>query len=164
MESMNSLLGELGRQLGIPGLQADEGGYCALLIDQTWMLHLAYVEARASIQCMTELGPVPHEGREALLAELLHANALFVGTDGATLGLDTVRNIAVLGREMPLAGLDFVTFEKTLEHFVQQAEHWTGHLCSAAGDPPAHDEKDADPVAASAPAPTSAQAAGWLRG
>lgn len=156
MQTMNALLGQLGQQLGIEGLKADEQGYCALSIDQVWVLHLAHVETRSCIQCMAELAPLPHDGRPALLAELLQANALLAGTDGSTLGLDAERDWVVLSRELPLAGLDFVSFEHTLELFVRQAERWMAYLHRAGGGAP-----DAKTVADTA---SAAPMAGWLRG
>lgn len=162
MDALNALLAPLGQRLGIDGLRADDSGYCALSIDQAFVLHLVHVEARDSVQCMAELGPLPRQGRATLMAELLHANALLAGTDGATLALDVARDVALLCRELPLPGLDFVAFERALESFVLQVDRWTARLRAAAAE---GDDADA-PQAASAPSAAAAagQPAGWLRG
>lgn len=128
---LNSLLQELGRQLGIPELSADETGHCTLSIDGAWALHIAWHEARNCVQCLTDLGGLPLHGREALMAQLLAANALFTGTQGATLALDPTREQVVLCREIGLTGLDYIAFEKGLEAFIEQAEHWRARLDSA---------------------------------
>jgi len=130
---LNSLLQELGRQLGIPDLAADQTGHCTLSIDNAWTLHIAWSEARNCVQCLTDLGGLPAQDREAFLAQLLTANALFAGTQGATLALDPTREQVVLCRELSLAGLDYIAFEKGLEAFIEQAEHWRARLDAAAG-------------------------------
>ncbi len=124
MQEWKDVLAQLGQRLGIAGLQADEQGYCALSIDPGWVLHLMYLPQRHCIQCMAELGALPVQGREAVLQHMLQANALFAGTDGATLGLDGARQLGVLSQELPLAGLDGVVLEQALECFVLQAERW----------------------------------------
>ena len=160
MNEWNALLGQLGERLGMDGLRADEQGYCALSIDDGWVLHLALVPERQCVQCMAELGALPAQGREDTLARMLHANALFAGTDGATLGLDAARGTGVLSRELALAGLDLVAFEDALERFVLQAERWTQWLRQAG-------ERAAAPAPAPAPA-TGADAGAahthWMRG
>lgn len=141
---LDSLLQDLGLQLGIPELAPDETGHCTLSIDGAWTMHIAWYEARQCVQFLTDLGGLPAHDREAFLAQLLTANALFAGTQGATLALDPTREQVVLCRELGLAGLDYIAFEKGLEAFIEQAEHWRARLDAAAG-PLADDRAPASP-------------------
>lgn len=152
----NTLLGQLGQRLGIEGLQADDQGYCALSMDDGWVLHLALVPARQGVQCMAELGSIPVHDRETILARMLHANALLAGTDGAALGLDAARNQGVLTLEAALAALDAATLEAMLERFVLQTERWRGWLSSLA-----HGQGVA---ATASTAPGDGLAHHWVRG
>jgi hypothetical protein len=153
MQALDNLLKQLGQRLGIPDLAADSSGYCALRVE-SWTLHLMNVPDRGTVQFMAELGAVPARNPQPVLVDMLAANALFLGTGGATLGLDPARNAAVLSRELPLDNLDFMTFHGALESFIQHAEIWMARL-----------ERPSDPVeAAGAPAPMAAMPIDWLRG
>lgn len=153
MQALDNLLKQLGQRLGIPGLATDSSGYCALRVE-SWTLHLMGVSDRDTVQLMAELGAIPTRNPQPVLVDMLAANALFLGTGGAALGLDPARNTAVLSRELPLDNLDFMAFHSALESFIQHAEIWMARL-----------ERPSDPAEnANAPAPTAGMPIDWLRG
>jgi len=70
------------------------------------------------------LGPLPAEGREALLAAAMEANWLYQGTGGATLALDPGEGGLGLQKYTWLDRLDAEAAFKTLERFAATAAFW----------------------------------------
>ena len=70
------------------------------------------------------LGPLPAEGREALLAAAMEANWLYQGTGGATLALDPAGGGLGLQKYTWLDRLDADAAFETLERFAATAAFW----------------------------------------
>ena len=142
----NDLLAELAADLGLDPVELRlEDGYTCLAVDKTSVLHLRLKEDSRELDMFMELGPLPPDGREAVLADMLQGNVLFQATEGGALGFDQARGLAVLTRRVALAGLDNKAFRDRLERFLAVANFWSGRIRGDAR------EKDQAPGAAAAP-------------
>ena len=142
------LVQELGQRLNLTGLTLN-GGVCRLVFDHHLPVDLEDDDA-GNLCFHTTLGPLPHEGREALFAALLSAHLFGLETDGAVFGLHPKTDEIYLFRSLPVETLDVDTALNVLERFTQQADNWRQKITSLAPPSP--------PATADAPAPLSPEA------
>jgi hypothetical protein len=119
---LDGLLGELGTDLGIPGLAFDDAGRCRLMIDELQVeIERTHDGSALFMTCL--VGELPASGREAVMARLLDANFLFKGTQGATLGVASGSDVVVLAHRAPAAGLGMLELRHMLENFTAAGDH-----------------------------------------
>ena len=136
MSEADALLAAFGRSNGIEGLAFDEAGGCALGFDAAALQLTKLAEAGQVLAC-APLGYLPVESAQPLLRELLSANVLFRGTQGATLGADAETGLVTIAYVIPLQGCDEVRFNQSLQNFVQIADRWQRWLDGATQSTPA---------------------------
>jgi hypothetical protein len=125
----NDLLAALAADLGLdPAALRLEDGYACLAVDKTSVVHLRLKEDSRELDLFMELGHLPQDNREAVLADMLQGNVFFQATEGGALGYDQARGIAVLTRRAALAGLDSDEFRDLLERFLAVASFWSGRV------------------------------------
>ena len=121
--NFDNLLADLGAEIGILELCADESGVCNLLFDDV-AVSLELAEGGEALYISALVGRAGQAAGAAQSAALLDANYLFSGTGGATLGVDkTTGDIAMIRAER-LSGLGKSRFLSVLEEFVNLAEAW----------------------------------------
>ena len=125
--TVQALLGEFGRTIGLDGLELDEDDYCALLIDDAHVINMEFDEAGKKLVLYSLIGE-PMGERTAAYDQLLRANYLGRETGAASLGLHPDGRGVVLSQWLPLQGLDGERFTMELERFVNQTESWTKRL------------------------------------
>ncbi|MDE0155248.1 MAG: type III secretion system chaperone [Gammaproteobacteria bacterium] len=125
--NFDNLLSDLGAEIGIPELCADEANVCNLLFDEV-AVSLELSEDGEALYISSLVGQVRQDGGAAQLAALLDANFLFSGTGGATFGVDKASGSIVLARSERLSGLGKPLFLSVLEEFVDLAEAWQKRL------------------------------------
>lgn len=128
-ERVNSLLKILGERIGVAEVALDDCGYCCLSFDEVFVNMECSGEQLALYAWLGTLAGAP---RSLLAAELLDANYLFRGTQGATLGVDQATGDALLAVQLPVATLEIDDFEQSLENFVNVAERWRKRFEQAA--------------------------------
>lgn len=137
-----ALLAALGARLGLPGLRADAAGTCVLTIDGALDLRLVLAPGGATLVLFAVLGTLTGTmsgtmtgtvDTPRLAADMLRANYLWRGTDGATLSLDPEDDAVLLARRLPLAALDAPGLEDHLERFVRIATTWRARLSPPSG-------------------------------
>ena len=120
------LIQHLGRSLGIAELSPDENGICALVGDDQLTLELelekdgvlfSAIVARISDSLVSDWA-----------IRLLEANAYWVGTGGATLGLFSATGSVVQCYRHTLEGLDDDQFVRLFNAFCNGAEEWSRRL------------------------------------
>jgi hypothetical protein len=119
------LIAALGKTLNLPELKLDDvTNSCVLLFDQDIVLNIEFDEGGAQMVISSYLDEVTADEPERLLREVAVANLYWHRTGGATIGLEDVTNGLILADRRPLATLDDSSFEKWIEAFVNQTEHW----------------------------------------
>ena len=130
-------LGErLGRDI------EDAGGAAAVDIDG---IVVVLQDAGELLLFRAEIGELPEDGKDALLASAMNANFLYQGTGGSTLALDPSTGRLVVQKYNWLERLDPETVFDTLERFADTAAAWRRILAdyrSGAGQP----ETSAPPI------------------
>ncbi len=123
------LITGLGKTLNLPELKLDEVTHsCVLLFDQDIVLNIEYDEAGAQFIVSSYLDEVPADDPEPVLREVAVANLYWHRTGGATIGLEDLTNGLILADRRLIATLDDSSFEKWVEGFVNQTEHWKKRL------------------------------------
>jgi hypothetical protein len=129
-ETVNQVLGEFGKQIGLDDLRLDDNGYAALAFDV--VVNLEYDEEPERLLMSAYLGE-PQGERLKTYELLLDANFCWQGTAGATLSLERETGGIVLFQALPGRALERQALEAALETFVKTADAWTLQLAPAAG-------------------------------
>ena len=144
-DTVQQILGDFGKTIGLDGLELDGEGYCCLMIDNDLVINIEFDEPGVRLMLYSKLGR-PGPDRLAALTEIMEANYLGRGTDGATLGIEPGSGAIVLSREVPVAGIDVPGFSNALERFVNMAESWTKRLGEASSPAPPSEAPEHPPV------------------
>ena len=87
-----------------------------------------FEEDEGSLWLVAEVGPVPAGGREGLFGDMLAANAFGLGTKGAVLSLDAVKDAIFLHRHCP-PGMEYPDFEHVLFTPSHNSRDWLSRAC-----------------------------------
>jgi hypothetical protein len=131
-ETVNQVLGEFGKQIGLDDLRLDDNGYAALAFDDV-VVNLEYDEEPERLLMSAYLGE-PQGERLKTYELLLDANFCWQGTAGATLSLERETGGIVLFQALPARALERQALAAALETFVNTADAWILQLAPAAGD------------------------------
>lgn len=115
---LNCLLSELGARHQIPNmLLAANGTLCVKLKEGAAELTFEFVNSSNAFFASTVLAEMPADtaSRLALFKAMLDLNCLGLGTEGGILSLCRQSNRILYQKEIPLAGLDIETLDKTLD-------------------------------------------------
>lgn len=155
MSTTDQLLLDLGQAAGLAQpLRFDEHGCARLVFDGQLAIDFERDADAGLLQVYSVLGPLPAQGREALLLQLLQANLFGADTGGAALAVDADTGEVVLCRSAAAEGLAAPAFVQLVEQFVAVAEDWRERLAAwrpAAGAPDG--AQPAAPAAATLQAP-----------
>lgn len=117
--TIDTLLRDLGQRIGLPELDFGPEGVVRLEIDG---LVVELTRGSNDVLLVSTLAGELAPGDEAGAAlRLLDANALFRGTDGATLGVPAGSTAVVLAREVRADGTDAAALEAILDRFAGTA-------------------------------------------
>lgn len=145
--SIQALLAEFGRSIGITDLAFDASGYCILVFDDALVVNMEIDEAEQGLLLYSLVGnPAGEPG--IIYEALLRANFRASQQDAPIFGMADGKGIT-LSKRIPLAGLELSSFNSALEQFVNAVEHWTARLPQ---------------LGASAPEPETAMPASFIRG
>lgn len=117
--TFGGLIGSLGERLGVE--IEDAGGAAAVEIDGAAGI---LQDAGELLLLRAEVGDLPEEGGEALLASAMRANFLYQGTGGSTLALDPDTGRLVIQKYNWLERLDPETVFAMLERFADTTDAW----------------------------------------
>jgi hypothetical protein len=130
----HDLVHELGNRLNLTGLSLSNG-ICRLMFDRSLPIDIED-DGNGNLYYHCNLGPLPHQNREAVLASLMSAHLFGFETDGAAIGLHPKTNDLYLFRSLPIESLEVDGALKSLERFTQQAENWKKRLPTLAQENP----------------------------
>lgn len=128
LQHLQDLLQQLSQAIRLPGLKADNEGYCCLSFDDKIHVHIQLNLRTDNLTLFTEIGTVNDTDKDAVYPMLLQANVFWLGTDGATLGFNTKNNMVTMGRQEPIRNINFDKFQKMLQVFVDSSEKWIDRL------------------------------------
>ncbi len=155
MSLCDQLLLDLGQSAGLAQpLRFDERGCARLVFDGQLAIDFERDADAGLLQVYSVLGPLPGQGREALLLQLLQANLFGADTAGAALAVDADTGEVVLCRSVAAEGLPAPAFVQLVEQFVAVAEDWKERLAAwrpAAGAPDGAHSATPDAAALQAP-------------
>jgi hypothetical protein len=118
--TIDLLLRELGRRIGLPDLDFGPGGEVRLEIDGL-AVDLTRGPGGEVLLVSALAGELPAGDEAGAALRLLAANALFSQTDGATLGVPAGSSAVVLARELAAGSLDAAALETVLDRFTATA-------------------------------------------
>lgn len=128
LNQLTQLLKDLGDAIKLPGLKPDDDGYCCLSFDEKITVHIQLDKETENLTLFAELGRVNEARKAEIFGRLLEANVFWLGTGGATIGVNTENMMATLGYQEPITHIDFQRFQQLLEGFVNTAEKWIDRL------------------------------------
>ena len=123
----------------------DAGGAAGVEIDGA---PVVLQDAGDLLLLRADLGAIPAEGREAVLAAAMEANWLYQGTGGATLALDPAGGGLGLQKYTWLDRLDAGAAFETIERFAATAAFWRRTLSDFVAPSAPAEEPDAPPSSA----------------
>lgn len=121
-------LSDLGANLQIEGLAPDDEGLCLLQIAADLFVELEFDPETSDLLMSAELGRIGQAHLPDWYPALLHANAFWCGTNGATLGLHEATGAVILCLREPVRGLTGELLIGLFERFTQTAEDWHQRL------------------------------------
>lgn len=150
METLNEfdqLISQWAAAAELEGVQVENG--CVGIVlqrthppDEFVAIHLEEDKASNTVVMHTVIGEIDSANRDKVLTGLMRANACWIGTGGATLGLGEDDRAVVLCYRETLADMGPNRLDVLLETFAKASETWMDQLDEwnqAAGDDPPPD-------------------------
>ena len=151
MQSLDILLEEFGRSIGIPDLAFDDEESCALSFDDLVVV-LSWRRGERKLCAYSEVGNLT-EPSPGILLELLEANALHRFTGAGAIGVCPEEAgegyIVVYSVLLDADALDLARLDRALASLVDMAESWQRRVAGYAAGAPA---SKGDPGGDAAPA------------
>lgn len=122
---IESLLTELGNQMGLPNLKLDENKVCRLIFDKKFTVDIEASEDLKIVHIYSALCIIPPRDKENLYESLLEASLFGRGTGGASFGVDLEMGEILLSITIEMEKTDYQDFVNILEKFVNHVEAWT---------------------------------------
>ncbi|MBX9742120.1 MAG: type III secretion system chaperone [Chthoniobacterales bacterium] len=128
LEHFNDLLRDLGKSVGLPDLKPSSDGLCSLRFDDRVTIDLECSEERGALIFSSIVGTLLPYQASKVYPELLEANLLWVGTGGATLGVDPATLSVFMCYQEKMEGMEFTRFQDLLKGFSDTALFWNKRL------------------------------------
>ena len=127
--TIDELLDDLGRHVGMPCLKLDAAGCCQLLFDQRWLVTLMGQSAasRIMLHCPISSAQSGQCFGPSTLRAMLEANFMGRGTGRCQLSICTEGRACLL-LELALAQTDGPALVHAVEQLLNQAETWSQWL------------------------------------
>ena len=121
-------LTEWARARGQEMVELDADGGIQLVADQELAVDIGPVADEPGFSLTASVGPLPRDGRHAVMEELLMANLAGQGTGGACLAVDMLRDEIVQCRTFHTDDLSPAVFDRELTRFVDVLRFWRDRL------------------------------------
>ncbi|WP_265596017.1 type III secretion system chaperone [Verrucomicrobium sp. BvORR106] len=126
-EIFRNLLTEYGTVIQVAGLEPTLEGFCAITVDDDLTVQFQLDVETGMLAFVIELGTVAEEHRAKTATFMLAANVLWMGTGGATLGMDFEGRVMLCYSE-PVQHLVLERFSKIIDNLINVAEDWEENL------------------------------------
>lgn len=135
---------------GQDAVALDPDGGVQLLVADEMAIDIGPADAPDAFSICASVGRLPEKGRDAVMEELLIANLEGMGTGGASLSLDIMRDEIVLCRVYHTDDLSAAIFNTEFNAFVNALKFWrdrhkSGALGSGDGSSPDTADNGSDP-------------------
>lgn len=121
--SMNDLLNELQKMLGLDELGLNSDNACFLTFDET-LVAIEYDTATERCTISSPVGNIPHDNKKDFYEELLDGNFFWKATSGATLSINREEEMVYLLYDFHPSHTSFQQFQHILENFIATSEEW----------------------------------------
>ena len=125
---INSILLELGHQMGLENLKLDQNRVCRLVFDKKYVVDIESTEDEKIVHIYSTITSIPPEHKEKFYETFLEANLFGKGTGGATFGINKMENELMLTRAIGMDTCDYQEFVNILESFVNHVESWMTNI------------------------------------
>jgi len=122
------LMDELGRYLGLEGVDIGVDGVGCLCFDEKITVHIVFQEETGQVLLYADLGVSPEGSREDIYRALLSANLMRSGPGDAALALNPENDHALLVSRCLIDETALDGFVKRVESLVNGAESWIERL------------------------------------
>ena len=158
LEHFNDLLKDLGKSVGLPDLKPSVEGLCSLRFDDRVTIDLECSEERGALIFSSIVGTLLPYQSDKIYPELLEENLLWVGTGGATLGVDPATLSVFMCYQEKIDGMEFLRFQDLLKGFSDTALFWNKRLLENPEEPTDTAPGAPDSLAAAGPTTPSLEA------
>ena len=129
MQAARNLVKELGRHIGLEGLELDESGQCTLAFDETIVLTFVG-DSDDGLNVVSYIGDLDAQGAQVAIKLLAH-NFVPNGLGGGRVAMEPDSNRVVLVHRWDGVKTDFASFTAQLESFVNAVESVRADLDSS---------------------------------
>jgi len=133
MNSLESLVRQLGEETGLASLALDAEGGCTLMFDEQTVVEIRPNESGERVILSATVCDYRPDQELPVLRELAAANFDAIGTGGAVLAANTGDRQVVLQHHEPLADLEWPRFSALMSSVLDAAEFWRKRLESLPG-------------------------------
>ncbi len=124
--TVDLLLTDLGKVMGLPDLAFDENDGCLLQFDDSLTALILYDGEAGVLYFFSYVGAILDQAMGTVAPKLLEANYRWQDTGGATLSLRPgSENDVVMTQKFRLADMDAQKLQEHLGTFVMHVEKWT---------------------------------------
>ena len=134
MQAARNLVKELGRHIGLDGLELDESGQCTLAFDETIVLTFV-ADADDGLNVVSYVGDLDHHQAKIAIKLLAH-NFGPNGLGGGRVAIEPDSNRVVLVHRWDGVKTDFSSFTAQLESFVNAVESVRADLDASGANEP----------------------------
>ncbi|MCB1808732.1 MAG: type III secretion system chaperone [Candidatus Competibacteraceae bacterium] len=140
IENAQTVLAELGIQMGIDQLAFNDEGLCSIGLDD-FILNMELTANGDTLILTAWIATISEDRRSEAALRIADANYLFFGTQGATLGMNRSTGDVVLAVQLTTATLTLASLDQVAENFMNVAEVWQHRLVNedTAPEPPRFD-------------------------
>ncbi len=114
--------------MDLDNIGPDENNGCRLIFDENLEVDIEKSTEEDSFWMHAVVSRISLENKASFYETLLEANLFGMGTGNAYFGLDLNREEILLFTKISLKNLDYHTFEKNIEEFVNRLEYWKDKL------------------------------------
>ncbi len=132
LEHFQELIKIFGERIGIPHLELHPQGIYSLRFDDRVTIDLEYNERQNMLLLSSLVGVLKENERGVFYRELLEANLMWAGTNGATIGVDPASLAVFICYQEQLKGISLKQFQQTIKQFSDTALFWNQRLVEGA--------------------------------
>lgn len=128
LDHFQKLIKMFGERIGISYLEPHPQGLYSLRFDDRVTIDLEYNEIQDALLLSSLVGVLKPKESKSFYSELLEANLLWGGTNGATIGVDPASLAVFLCYQEQLKDFSLTQFQGTMKQFSDTALFWNQRL------------------------------------
>ncbi len=145
IEDYRNLMAQVRKQTGLDALTPDETGLVSVRVDESYSLHLQYIENSDKILCFVEVATLPPNAGVEVYRELLVGGLFGKETGGGYFALEDTSNVVVYHYlfDADKAAANPEDFVSILEKILSLVDVWASRIRGDATADEAQEEKEA---------------------